>query len=93
MAHSGGQAECMDTTTGAGAEVLMNNFKKIYLLHCFPAPYRNHLFKVMNQEASKRGIKFIVQFYAEYDESRPFWRFKSEDLEYEHHFWKLNYKQ
>ncbi len=66
--------------------------KKIFLLHCFPVPYRNHLFEIMSEEAKKRNIFFEVQFYAASDKSRPAWTFASDQLLFKNKYWKPIFK-
>jgi glycosyltransferase involved in cell wall biosynthesis len=65
---------------------------KVALLHCFPVPYRNHLFEAMSKECIKNNIEFEVHFFSSFDKSRPKWKFKSEDLNYKHYFWKPIFK-
>lgn len=67
--------------------------KKIILLHCFPVPYRNYLFQLMHEEAIARGVNFEVLFFDKQDESRPNWIVNSEDIKYNHKFFKLNFKK
>lgn len=67
--------------------------KKIVLLHCFPVPYREYLFNLMHTEALNRGYYFEVLFFDRFDESRPNWIIKSEDIKYNHKFFKLNFKR
>lgn len=67
--------------------------KKIILLHCFPTPYRNHLFESLQREAEKRKINFEVHFFEKTNKSRPNWVFNSHSLKYKHTFWKPIFKK
>ncbi len=72
---------------------MKNQYNQIILLHCFPVPYRNYLFELMQTEATNRGIKFEVLFFDSFDSSRPNWFFKSDELNYNNAFFKPIYKK
>jgi glycosyltransferase involved in cell wall biosynthesis len=61
--------------------------KKIALLHCFPVPYRNHLFEAIAVECARKNIDFEVHFFSKFDISRPKWKFESKELNYKNYFW------
>lgn len=66
--------------------------KKIVLLHCFPVPYRNHMFESLAIECFNRNIDFEVHFFSGFDISRPKWRFVSKDLKFKNFFWRPIFK-
>jgi glycosyltransferase involved in cell wall biosynthesis len=66
--------------------------KKIILLHCFPVPYRNHLFEAISNECQNNNLDFEVHFFSNFDSSRPKWRFQSSELNFKNFYWKPIFK-
>ena len=64
----------------------------IVILHCFPVPYRNYLFEILQSQSTNLGLNFEVYFFAKYDSSRPNWKYSSDDLHFKHRFWKYIFK-
>jgi len=66
--------------------------KKVILLHCFPVPYRNHLFDAIAKECLINNIEFEVHFFSDFDLSRPKWRIESNELNFKNYFWRPVFK-